>query len=244
MPSRISCAGAALLAVLCLSIGGAASEEAKSNAAFAGMWNRASKPSTWDVTKPAGPGQQAPLKPEFEKAYAENRAKQKAGQYFDPQAACKPTGMPRMMTIYDPMEIVVTPAVTYMLLEATSPIRRIFTDGRSWPQDPNPGFAGISHGTWIDTSGSGTYDRLEVETRFLKGRRIVEATGIPLAEDAEASWVLHPTPDRCQLRDVGAEHLTTPFRQRTSPSRPVHDRDFVERDLVPSEVRGQRDVVF
>src|SRR6185369_5055895 len=66
----------------------------------------------------------------------------------------------------------------------------------------------------------------------------------PLAEDAEASWVLHPTPDRGQLRDVGAEHLTTPFRQRTSTGRPVNNRDFVECDLVSSEVRGQRDVVF
>jgi hypothetical protein len=200
IPTRPSIAGAVLALLFSIATAGAGAEEAKKYPAFAGMWNRASKPSTWDVTKPAGPGQQAPLKPEYQAIYADNRAKQKSGQYFDPQAACKPTGMPRMMTIYDPMEIVVTPAVTYMLLEATSPIRRIFTDGRSWPQDPNPGFAGISHGTWIDTSGSGTYDRLEVETRFLKGRRIVEATGIPLAEDGstiikERLWLDPKDPD-------------------------------------------------
>jgi hypothetical protein len=181
MPSRLTCAAASLLSFLCLAAGGAAAEEAKTNPAFAGMWNRASKPSTWDVTKPAGPGQQAPLKPEYESVYAANRAKQKTGEYFDPQAACKPTGMPRMMTIYDPVEIVVTPPVTYMLLESTSPIRRIFTDGRSWPQEANPGFAGLSLGTWTDGAGSGR--TLEIETRFLKGTRIVEATGIPLAED-------------------------------------------------------------
>jgi hypothetical protein len=168
---------------LLLALVTASAQEAKKYPAFAGMWNRASKPSTWDTTKPAGTGQEAPLTPEYQAVYAANRAKQKAGQEFDPQAACKPTGMPRMMTIYDPMEIVVTPSVTYMLLEATSPIRRIFTDGRSWPENPNPSYAGISLGTWIDSGNSGTYDTLEVETRFLKGRRIVDATGIPLAED-------------------------------------------------------------
>lgn len=183
MSPCLSRAAAALLSLLLLGVGSARAEEVKPNPAFAGMWNRASKPSTWDVTKPAGPGQQAPLKPEFQAVYAANLAKQKTGQEFDPQIGCKPSGMPRMMTIYDPMEIVVTPAVTYMLLEATSPIRRIFTDGRGWPENPNPGFAGISLGTWIDSRKTGTNDTLEVETRFLKGRRIVEATGIPLAED-------------------------------------------------------------
>ena len=197
MPSRCLRAGAALLSLLCLALGSARAEEAKINPAFAGMWNRASKPSTWDVSKPAGPGQQAPLKPEYQKIYADNLAKQKTGEYFDPQAACKPTGMPRMMTIYDPVEIVVTQAVTYMLLESTSPIRRIFTDGRGWPAEFNPGFAGLSLGKWVEGSGGAT---LEIETRFLKGRRIVEATGIPMAEDGkgiikERLWLDAKDPD-------------------------------------------------
>ena len=183
MAGRWLVAPLALAALLCLSLAVAAADEAKRYPAFAGMWVRASKPSTWDTTKPAGPGQQAPLTPDYQAVYAANRAKQKNGEYFDPQAACRPTGMPRMMTIYDPMEIVITPAVTYMLLEATSPIRRIFTDGRDWPENPDPSYAGTSLGTWIDSSGSGAYDTLEVETRFLKGYRIVDATGIPLAEN-------------------------------------------------------------
>ena len=181
MPRRAVLAAAA--ALLCLATGSAAAAEANRYPAFAGMWTRASKPSTWDVTKPAGPGQQAPLTPQYQAVYDANRAKAKRGQEYDPQAACRPSGLPRMMTIYDPIEIVITPAVTYMLLEATSPIRRIFTDGRGWPENPDPSYAGTSLGRWVDSANTGTYDTLEIETRFLKGGRIVEATGIPLADD-------------------------------------------------------------
>ena len=83
-----------------------------------------------------------------------------------------------------PMEFVVKPKVIYMLIEATSPLRRIYTDGRAWPKDPDRSYAGYSIGKWLDTDNDGTYDTLEIETRDMTGLRLMANTGIPLASDA------------------------------------------------------------
>ena len=46
------------------------------------------------------------------------------GKAYDPKMNCGPPGMPRMMMVYQPMEIIIKPKVTYLLVESTSPIRR------------------------------------------------------------------------------------------------------------------------
>jgi hypothetical protein len=95
--------------------------------------------------------------------------------------------MPRIMTPYVEMEIVVTPETTHILIEHIHDSRRIFTDGRSWPKDYiDPTFQGYSIGKWIDTTGEGRYDTLEVETRYFKGPRAFDATGIPLHPDNQS----------------------------------------------------------
>ena len=47
----------------------------------------------------------------------------------------------------------------------TMSYRRIFTDGRDWPANPERTYAGYSIGRWVDEDGDGKYDVLEVETR-------------------------------------------------------------------------------
>jgi hypothetical protein len=91
-------------------------------------------------------------------------------------------GMPRMMALIEPVEFIILPSITYVLFEAFMP-RRIYTDGRDFPTDQEPSFAGYSIGKWLDTDGDGRFDTLEVETRNFKGPRTVESTGIPLHED-------------------------------------------------------------
>ncbi len=104
---------------------------------------------------------------------------------FDIKGTCGPVGMPRVMIMYEPMEIVIKPNVIYMLIESMSPIRRIYTDGRAWPQESDPQFNGYSIGKWIDTDGDGTYDTLEIETRDMRGPRLFDSAGIPLHADNE-----------------------------------------------------------
>jgi hypothetical protein len=61
--------------------------------------------------------------------------------------------------------------------------RRIYTDGRDWPKDAQPTYAGYSLGSWIDTTGKGRYDTLEVETRLLRGPRVLDQSGLQTAAD-------------------------------------------------------------
>src|SRR5215475_1288215 len=129
--------GAALAAALVVFVQGAkADEDAKYPGRYPnweGLWKRGSPVGVWDPTKPPGLGQQPPLTPEYQKVFESNLAKGKAGVVFDIKGTCGPVGMPRVMMMYEPMEIVIKPKVTYMLIESMSPIRRIYTDGRAFP---------------------------------------------------------------------------------------------------------------
>ncbi|HKD27533.1 MAG TPA: hypothetical protein VKC66_16735, partial [Xanthobacteraceae bacterium] len=104
------------------------------------------------------------------------------GNNFD-RARCMPTGMPHMMT-FGPLEFVVTPDTTYILIRTQ--VRRIFTDGRDWPKEIEPSYAGYSIGRWIDEDGDGHYDVLEAETRGFKGPRVYDASGLPLHFDNQS----------------------------------------------------------
>ena len=107
------------------------------------------------------------------------------GQGDTPTVTCLPPGMPRQMNVYEPMEVIITPATTYLLIEHIHDSRRIYTDGRTWPEEMEPMFSGYSIGQWLDQDGDGRYDLLTVETRGLKGPRVFDASGIPLHEDNE-----------------------------------------------------------
>jgi hypothetical protein len=143
----------------------------------------------FDPTKPWGRGQQAPLTPEYQKVLEASLADQAAGGQgnWHTGAGCLPPGMPGMMTVYQPMEIIVKPDVTYILIQhGNQAHRRIYTDGRDWPADIEPTFVGYSIGKWIDEDGDGKFDVLEVETRHLRGPRALDPAGMPTHEDNES----------------------------------------------------------
>jgi hypothetical protein len=109
----------AILALLCSSMV-AGAEEASRHLLWEGFWGRGSPPGSWDPTKPPGLGQQAPLTPhspsltpEYQAVYEANLAKAKAGIAFDPKYMCGPIGMPRVMAIGGPLELIVKPDVIY-----------------------------------------------------------------------------------------------------------------------------------
>jgi hypothetical protein len=143
----------------------------------------------FDPTKPWGLGQQAPLTPEYRKVLEASLADQAAGGQgnWHTGAGCLPPGMPGMMTVYQPMEIIVKPDVTYILIQhGNQAHRRIYTDGRDWPAEVEPTFVGYSIGKWIDEDGDGKFDVLEIETRHLRGPRALDPAGMPTHEDNES----------------------------------------------------------
>src|SRR5215469_578012 len=85
-----------------------------------GEWGRVAVPSgfyrgvQYDPHKSAGPGQEAPLTPEYQAIFEANLADQAlGGQAGDPTVLCVSPGMPRVMGPYGDMEIVVLPETTY-----------------------------------------------------------------------------------------------------------------------------------
>ena len=151
---------------------------------LSGQWRAIGGPGRFDISKPAGRGQQAPLTPEYQAIFEANLLDQAAGgQGTTPTYKCISPGMPRVTNGYGEIEFVVTPDTTYILVDHILDDRRIFTDGRDWPAEIPPSLLGYSIGHWVDTKGNGRYDELEVETRGFRGPRAFDASGLPLHKD-------------------------------------------------------------
>jgi len=182
MLSRYSIGLIALAAALGAAIASAHAQDQPKYPDWSGKW-RVIGGNRWDPTKPAGRGQQPPLTPEYQAIFEASLADQQAGgPGNDMRFSCLPPGMPRMMTVIFPMEFIFSPKVTYILFENLMP-RRIYTDGREWPTEVDPAFAGYSIGHWVDEDRDGRFDVLEIETRNMKGPRSFEPSGLPLHRD-------------------------------------------------------------
>jgi hypothetical protein len=181
MHCRSSIATIALALVLGMAIAEAYAFDESKYPDLKGQWHRIGPPR-WDPRDRNY--QNAPLTSEYRAIYEANLKEQEAGgQGTDPTYTCLSPGMPRIMNVYDPMEIVVTPDTTHILIEHIHDSRRIHTDGRQWPAEVEPSFRGYTIGTWEDTDGDGRYDTLVAETRHIKGPRSYDSSGLPLHED-------------------------------------------------------------
>jgi hypothetical protein len=106
-------------------------------------------------------GNTPPWKPQVAKQMAHLAAEEDAGRPFPIIDHCFPTGMPSWMLItHNAFEVLFTPGRVTILGEGDgNRLRRIYTDGRAHPADPDPSFHGHSIGRWegdtlvIDTVG-------------------------------------------------------------------------------------------
>jgi len=192
MVCRISICAVAL-AALTASIASAQIVDFSKYPNLKGQWTRfvvrgLGGQASFDQTKPWGFGQEAPLTPEYkaiEEASLADQADGGHGNNYD-HARCVASGMPRMMIAFRPLEFVIMPETTYILVGDQDQPRRVFTDGRDWPKSIEPSFAGYSIGRWVDAQRSGHYDVLMVETRGFKGPRDYDTTGLPLHHDNQS----------------------------------------------------------
>src|SRR5580692_339177 len=169
----------AIAVALGIAVSGAVAQEAGKYPDWAGAWERIGSGS-YDPSKPVGRAQQPPLTAEYQAVWEKNLAEEAAGgQEYNTQAHCLPGGMPRMMIAYQPMEIIITPDVTYIHIAFFHELRRIYTDGRDWPASIVPTFSGYSIGHWANADEAGRYRTLEIETRAMRGPRIFDPSGIP-----------------------------------------------------------------
>ena len=106
-------------------------------------------------------GNPVPWKPEVQKVIDRLEAEEKAGRPKGLWVDCLPHGMPGwMIKSHNALEILFTPGrVTFLGEVDGNRLRRIYTDGRPHPDDPDPSFHGHSIGHWegdtlvVDTVG-------------------------------------------------------------------------------------------
>jgi hypothetical protein len=205
---------------LALSVGVCAAEDAK-YPDWTGQWQRfavklPTQPSH-DQTKPWGLGQEAPLTPEYDAILRDSIADQaKGGLGNFPTTLGRPAGMPHMMMAFQPLEFVITPDVTYIMIASYDHYRRIFTDGRDFPTQAEPTYAGYSIGKWIDEDGDGTYDVLLVETRGFKGPRAYDEAGLPLHFDNQSIFLERIYRDKADPK-IMHDEITTIDHALTRP---------------------------
>jgi hypothetical protein len=221
--SWTAAAAVALVAALMMNVGDARASEDAKYPDWKGAWARFVVPGlpgqpSHDQTKPWGFGQQAPLTPEYQKVLQDSIADQANGGLGNfPTALCSAAGMPLMMIAFRPLEFVVTPDVTYVLIGSNDHYRRIFTDGRDWPEDIMATYQGYSIGRWIDEDGDGRYDVLEVETRGpFKGPRAYDASGLPLHFDNQSIFKERIYRDKADL-NILHDELTVIDHALTRP---------------------------
>jgi len=130
-----------------------------------------------------------PWKPQVAKQMEHMYAEEDAGRPFPIIDHCFPTGMPSWMLItHNAFEILFTPGRVTILGEGDgNRLRRIYTDGRAHPADPDPSFHGHSIGHWDK-------DTLVVDTVGLLPQAYLavnEAVGIPNNGDMHIVERLH-----------------------------------------------------
>jgi hypothetical protein len=177
MVSRTTAAFIALTALFGIAGAAHAFDEAK-YPDLSGQWQRIG-PDRWDGAS----NRDVPLTPEYRAIYEKVRKNEAGNMIADPMLTCQAPGMPRVMQAYAPLEFIVTPDTTHILIENIHDSRRIHTDGRPWPGEVDPSFRGLSIGQWQDTDGDGRFDTLIAETRHFQGPRYFDGTGLPLHED-------------------------------------------------------------
>jgi len=221
----------ALTSALLMTIGVAQAFDDSKYPDWNGQWRRPPGVNNqWDPSKPRLK-EEAPLTPEYQAIYDANLKDQQAGGMgTDPTYTCIPDGMPRAMNVIFPMEIVIMPKTTYILIEYLTMLRRIYTDGRDFPKDFPPSFMGYSIGHWVDTDGDGRYDQLEIETRNLKNPRAFDSSGIPLHADAETVIKERIYADKANP-DVLHDEVTTIDHALTRPWTVVKNYNRVRNEI-------------
>lgn len=81
-------------------------------------------------------------------AYQEKNRTTPGLNFVSNVANCIPAGLPGSMLQPYPIEFLFTPGRVTINIETYSVVRRIYTDGRSLPQDPDPSYQGTSAGSW------------------------------------------------------------------------------------------------
>ena len=172
-----------------------------------GVWERVGS-ITWEPTARPGVPENPPFTPEFAEKYRQtSQAAREGHPRADPTSTCLPPGMPRIMTMTYPMEILMTPGQVTIIAEWSSQVRRIFTDGRGHPpaDELDPTFNGHSIGHW---EGKGREAVLVIDTVGIRGDTGFDASGIEHSDQIHVTERMHLVPAVKGAPDVIENEIT------------------------------------
>jgi hypothetical protein len=182
--------------------------EPRSMRDFTGLW--LNKEGIGWVPGKMGPKGEPPLTPAYAAVYAQHLKNAAEGRPTgDPTAACLPQGMPRIMTMVYPMEIMQNDIQVNIFAEWNEQTRRIFIDGRPHPpaDELDPTYYGHSIGHWDGNV-------LVADTVGLRDDTNLEATGIPHSGDLvvhERMWLADKDTLKDEITLVDAKAYTKPW---------------------------------
>lgn len=162
----------------------------------------------WTPGIPPGRDQKPPLNAAYAKIFETHLANAAAGKPTgDPTASCLPPGMPRIMTMTYPMEITIAHDRVMIYAEWQEQVRRIFTDGRPLPAEPEPTFNGESAGHWEGDVLVATSFGFRQETNL-------ESSGLPKSDKAiayERIWLADDDTLRNEITLVDPKAFAKPW---------------------------------
>jgi hypothetical protein len=219
---------------------GALAAEAVTPPPTATQWADIAKLPDWSgVWTPDIPDQAAqihtnppPWTPAVARQISDMTAEEDAGKPRGLFVDCLPEGMPSWMLIsHNALEFVFTPGRVTLLGESDgNRLRRIYTDGRPHPADPDPSFHGHSIGHWEG-------DTLVVDTVGILPEAYIaisEAVGIPNNGDLHVVERMHLAGPNILHDDleITAPHVLTAPWKTTRIYRRHRGREF---DIVEGE---------
>jgi hypothetical protein len=189
----------------------------------------------WLPTRSAGGprNEDPPLTPAYQKRLEEYRAlseQDRASSHGRVASNCLPPGMPRVMNQPYNLEFTFSPDRVTIVQEAYMQIRRVYTDGRKHPEDPDPNFNGHSIGRWEG-------DTLVVETVGLRDDTWMGGIGVFHSSKLKITERIRLDPanaDRLIIEFTfeDPEALTRPWKQTYVYAR---NRDWYQIEFVCAE---------
>lgn len=173
----------------------------------------------WLVQKPqaelkTSDGKAPPLKPEAAKLYAERKAAKASGKkadeaHTDPAAICLPHGVPRLLSVAQPIQILQKPKQVTVLYQANHQARLFYIDDPIPAPDqmPDPNYDGYSSAKWDGKA-------LVVNTYSLNALTWMDDAGLPHGEKltvVERYELTSPDTLRVKLRLTDPETFTAPW---------------------------------
>jgi hypothetical protein len=180
----------------------------KSKRDFTGLWERVGG-IAWEPDA-RGPSRHAPLTPEYQKIFSQRLKDAAEGKPTgDPTSACLPQGMPRIMTMTYPMEVMQNETQVNIFAEWNEQTRRIFIDGRPHPppDELDVTYYGHSIGHWEGNV-------LVADTVGIRGDTNLEASGLPHSDALtvkERIWLADDNTLKDEITLVDPKAYTHPW---------------------------------